>query len=86
MIIDLASDGIVTQQLAATNHAIHYTHNCNQIRRKHFGSRPSRHHFVPNPTRSKPEIDTIPAKSYRIFERTQWPQDCVPSVLSRNED
>ena len=75
VIIVLASDGIVTQQLGATNHAIHYTHNWNQIRRNHFGSSPSRHHFVPNPTRSKPEIDTM---SYRIFERTQWPQDCVP--------
>ena len=78
VIIVLASDGIVTQQLGATNHAIHYTHNWNQIRRNHFGSSPSRHHFAPIPTRSKPAIDTILAKSYRIFERTQWPQDCVP--------
>jgi hypothetical protein len=48
MIVILATDGIVTQQVAATNHAIHHMHNRNLIRRKHFRSCHSRHHSTPN--------------------------------------
>jgi hypothetical protein len=48
MIVILATDGIVTQQVSATNHAIHHMHNRNFIRRKHFRSCHPRHHSAPN--------------------------------------
>jgi hypothetical protein len=56
MIVILATDGIVTQQVAATNHAIHHMHNRNFIRRKHFRYR------------SKLETRIIRATSKRIFK------------------
>jgi hypothetical protein len=49
VIIILAGHRIITQQLAATNHAIHHMHKRNFIRRKHFRSSHPRHHSAPNP-------------------------------------
>jgi hypothetical protein len=49
VIIILAGHRIITQQVAATNHAIHHMHNRNFIRRKHFRSSHPRHHSAPNP-------------------------------------
>jgi hypothetical protein len=48
MIIILATDGIVTQQITATNHAIHHMYNRNLIRRKHFRTSHPRYHSAPN--------------------------------------
>jgi len=53
MIVILAADGIVTQRVAAKNHAIHHMHNRNFIRRKHFRSCHPRHHSAPNQNKSK---------------------------------
>jgi hypothetical protein len=59
MIVILATNGIVTQQITATNHAIHHMDNRNFIWRKHFRSRHPRHHSAPNQNRSKPVIPII---------------------------
>jgi hypothetical protein len=48
VIVILAGHRIITQQVAATNHAIHHMHHRNFIRRKHFRSCHPRHHFAPN--------------------------------------
>jgi len=48
MIVILATHGIVTQQITATNHTIHHMDNRNFIRRKHFRSSHPRHHSAPN--------------------------------------
>ena len=48
MIIILATHRVVTQQITATNHAIHHMDNRNLIRRKHFCSSHPRHHSAPN--------------------------------------
>jgi hypothetical protein len=59
MIVILAGHRIVTQQVAATNHAIHHMHNRNFIKRKHLRTSHPRHHSAPNQNRSKPVIPTI---------------------------
>jgi hypothetical protein len=56
VIIIPAGPRIVTQQVTATNHAIHDMHNRNFIRRKHFRSCHPRHHSAPNQNRPKPVI------------------------------
>jgi hypothetical protein len=50
VIIILASYRIVTEKIAATNHAIHHMHNCNFSGIIYLRSSHPRHHSNPNQT------------------------------------